>query len=182
MGKLEESFIINNAGQTSTVNILVNYGFIKNAFELTHGSNTLVDTKIGFRYSSGEVFTVRGRKLTLKWIWNEWSGQPKSIVVVDDMTEEILWWHKSQSASKINIHAKMPKWGWIFIVACMAIPILALGGALPMVIGMVGAFTCRSLANDTDRSTAINVGLSIGVTVIAWVAFIGLIFALSNLA
>lgn len=181
MGQLEESFIVENGGQTANVDMVVNYGLIKNTFTLTQGSKTLADTKIGFRYSGGEEFTVNGRKLHLKWIWNEWTGQPKSIVVVDEASDEILWWYKSESASKVDIYATMPKWAWVFIVACLAIPVVAVGGAIPVVIGMLGAFTCRGIAVDDDRSTAVNVGLSLGVTVLAWAVFLGFGIAVTSL-
>ncbi len=182
MGKIEETFVVDTgAGQSADISISVNHGFIKNTLNLTYGSKELVDTKIGFRYSGGEAFTIQGRKLHLKWIWNEWTGQPKSIVVVDEANDEILWWHKSQSASKVDIFATMPKWAWVFIVACIAIPIVAVGGAIPVVIGMLGAFTCRSIAVNDERSTAMNAGLCLGVTVIAWAVFVGFGIAVTNL-
>lgn len=180
MGKTDGSFVVENDGQSVNVQIEAHYGF-RNKVVIKRGSNTLVDEKVGFRHRSGKAFIVNGRKLEVRWIWGELSSRPKSIVVVDGI-DQILWMHKSDKAAKIDIHAKMPNWAWVFILACAAIPILALGGALPIVIGIFGAMSCRSIAMNEKRSTAVNVGLCAGVAILAWASLYSLIFALSAIS
>ena len=69
----------------------------------------------------------------------------------------------------------VPKWAWIFIVACFAIPIVALGGALPVLIGFAGAYLCVVIARRPGMHTGVSVGLTAGVTVVSWGLFVLLI-------
>ena len=72
----------------------------------------------------------------------------------------------------------MPAWGWVFCVACGAIPVVTLGGALPAGLGVGGASLCASIARDQARSVALRVTLCAVVTVAAWAILGGLLVAL----
>jgi len=62
----------------------------------------------------------------------------------------------------------LPKWAWIFMVACFAIPFVALGGALPVLIGFGGAYSCAVIARQPGLRPALAIGLAAGVTVVSW--------------
>lgn len=66
----------------------------------------------------------------------------------------------------------IPKWGYAFMAACGAIPLAALGGAVPAALGFGAAAGCASLARDDARSTKTRVALCALVTAAAWVAFL----------
>jgi hypothetical protein len=66
----------------------------------------------------------------------------------------------------------VPKWAWIFIAACFAIPVVALGGALPVLIGVGGAYLCVVIARRPGMRAAVSIGLAAGVTVVSWALFI----------
>lgn len=61
------------------------------------------------------------------------------------------------------------------IPACVLIPVIALGGAIPAMLGAAGAWGCTSIARDSTRSARMRVVLCIGLTVLCWAAF--LVFA-----
>ena len=44
--------------------------------------------------------------------------------------------------------AKAPLWAWVFVAACVLIPLLSLGGAIPGAIGGGGAYACHAVARD----------------------------------
>ncbi len=54
----------------------------------------------------------------------------------------------------------MPAWGWVFVAACVLIPVIALGGVIPVIIGGVGAFACSLVARNASMATGTK-GLSV---------------------
>jgi hypothetical protein len=79
-----------------------------------------------------------------------------------------------------NEESKMPPvWAWIFIIACGAIPVISLGGAIPGAIGFGTAAACYQIARDGSRSTQTRVLFCLGITVLAWALFLGFVFVLA---
>lgn len=76
---------------------------------------------------------------------------------------------------------KMPWWGWAFVVACLAIPVVALGGALPIIIGLICAGACARISISPTMSVPVRVLCCLGVTLAAWAAFIALLGVTSKL-
>lgn len=75
----------------------------------------------------------------------------------------------------------IPWWSWIFVFACIAIPIVALGGALPVVIAMFGAIYCVRVSVSPYTKTSKKVLSCIGITALAWGVFEFLLFAMSSI-
>ena len=50
--------------------------------------------------------------------------------------------------------------------------IVALGGAIPALIGGVGAFSCAGIARNTSRAANQRIVLCLGVTVLSWLVFV----------
>jgi hypothetical protein len=69
--------------------------------------------------------------------------------------------------------APPPRWAWLFAAACIAIPIIAIGGAIPSAIGAAGAFYCLAVARETKKSTRGRLIHCAAVTAGCWVLFIG---------
>lgn len=70
-----------------------------------------------------------------------------------------------------NLDKFPPAWAWIFIITCIAIPIVAVGGALPTGIGVGGAAGCYQVARDKSKSLQTRVLSCVGLTVGAWILF-----------
>jgi hypothetical protein len=77
--------------------------------------------------------------------------------------------------------APIPKWAWIFVVACVLIPIIALGGAVPAAIGIGGAYGCVAISRKAEKSTETRLLLCIGVTFLCWILFLLFFLAVSYL-
>jgi hypothetical protein len=75
----------------------------------------------------------------------------------------------------------LPGWAWIFIIACGIIPILTLGGAIPAVIGVGGAFFCASVAKDSSKETGTRVAICSGITILCWIIVLVLLGSASIL-
>jgi len=73
-----------------------------------------------------------------------------------------------------------PKWAWLFIVGCAAIPVVALGGAIPGAIGFGGAAGCYQISINEERATNTKIALCVGITAICWALFIGLMVLAAN--
>jgi hypothetical protein len=69
----------------------------------------------------------------------------------------------------------IPKWAWIFVVACVVMPIITLGGAIPALLGIGGAFGCVIISRHPTRSRRAKIMWSLGVTVLCWGLFIAFI-------
>jgi hypothetical protein len=64
----------------------------------------------------------------------------------------------------------VPKWAWPFMIACAAIPMVSLGGALPAVIAVAGVSGILSAAR-TTWSAALRAGACALMTLACWGAF-----------
>jgi len=67
-------------------------------------------------------------------------------------------------------------WAWLFVVPCIAIPIVALGGAIPVVLGVLGAGGCLSVAKARTSPAPVRVLICLAITVACWTVF-GLIIS-----
>jgi hypothetical protein len=68
--------------------------------------------------------------------------------------------------------APMPSWAWFFMVACVAIPVVALGGAVPTVLGVLGAGGCAHVAKAKRLTVAWRILASLLITAMCWLIFI----------
>lgn len=77
--------------------------------------------------------------------------------------------------------APIPGWAWIFAVACGAIPLMTLGGAIPGAIGFGGAAGCIGLARNAETPMVMRilgcVGITIACYVLVFVVLLGIVAA-----
>jgi len=62
----------------------------------------------------------------------------------------------------------VPKWAWIFMVACALIPVVTLGGGLPALIGFSGVTGTLAVSRVHRWSTALRAGLCALIAVASW--------------
>ena len=74
-----------------------------------------------------------------------------------------------------QIRPSTPAWAWIFAIACGAIPVISLGGAIPAVIGIAGASGCLAASRSPKMPTIAKLLVCIGITVVCWALFVLLI-------
>jgi len=75
----------------------------------------------------------------------------------------------------------IPRWAWIFAVACFVIPVVTLGGAIPAAIGAFSGLGVIAIARQTEkptRSKVIHCGVLTGS---AWTVFVVFLIALTAL-
>ena len=75
---------------------------------------------------------------------------------------------------------RMPWWTWIFIVACIAVPIVSLGGALPIVIALLCSALCVRISVFPNMNTGIKVLCCFGISALAWALLGVLVLIMSN--
>nr|WP_319489335.1 hypothetical protein [uncultured Caproiciproducens sp.] len=73
----------------------------------------------------------------------------------------------------------IPGWVWIFVVACALIPIVALGGAIPALLGVAGAIAILRVAILPKMKTGIKLFIYFFITIVDWAVFISFISLLS---
>ena len=84
-------------------------------------------------------------------------------------------------AGKPVLHIQpMPRWSWIFVVACIVIPVVTLGGALPVLLGLGGAWACVVISRHPTRSTRAKALWATAITALTWALFIALISTLTG--
>lgn len=74
----------------------------------------------------------------------------------------------------------LPGWSVVFIVLCVLIPIVSLGGAINVIIGLLAAAGCASVARKR-MGTGAKVGLCIGITLAAYAVWIGFAMMVSGI-
>lgn len=77
--------------------------------------------------------------------------------------------------------ARIPLWAWFFAIACFAIPVVSLGGAIPAALGCGAGGYCLTLARKTElteRARAIGRALVVVLSWSAFLAFAGVVHAL----
>lgn len=62
----------------------------------------------------------------------------------------------------------IPKWAWIFMIACALIPIVTLGGGLPALIGFFGVVGTLTVSRFSRLSTALRAGVCAMITIACW--------------
>jgi len=70
-----------------------------------------------------------------------------------------------------NWFPKAPRWAWIFMGLCLLIPIVTRGGAVPAVLGFIGAWGCAQVAS-TRWPIVVRVALCVLVTIASWVVLV----------
>jgi hypothetical protein len=87
---------------------------------------------------------------------------------------------KAKKAGLKETFSGLPGWAWPFVVACFAIPLISLGGALPTGIGFGAAAGCAQVAKKPDWETMPRVLACAGIAGVAWVLFLALIAAMAQ--
>ena len=76
----------------------------------------------------------------------------------------------------------VPKWAWVFMVACGLIPVVSIGGALPALIGFGGVGGTLSVSRLGRWSVALRAGACALITLVCWSAFalLATVFVVAN--
>jgi hypothetical protein len=74
-----------------------------------------------------------------------------------------------------GIGAQTPGWAYLFAVMCGLIPVVALGGIIPMALGFGGAGSCLALSRMTSVPLILRILGCIGITIASWFLF-GILF------
>lgn len=70
----------------------------------------------------------------------------------------------------------IPGWAWSFIVVCVLIPIVSLGGVVPMLIGFMGAYGCAQVSRDGSKDHNTRLLTCAGITVLCWIIYVAFIY------
>ena len=62
----------------------------------------------------------------------------------------------------------VPRWAWVFIIACALIPVVTLGGGIPALIGFAGVGGALSVSRLDRWSVAMRTGVCALITVACW--------------
>lgn len=72
----------------------------------------------------------------------------------------------------------VPMWAWPFMIACAAIPVISLGGALPAVIAAAGVGGTMSVSRASRWSIAMRAGACALIVLACWGAFGALVVSI----
>lgn len=62
----------------------------------------------------------------------------------------------------------LPKWAWLFIIACALVPVSTLGGAIPTVVAILGIVLCVRMAATPHIKLPLKLVLCTTISVMAW--------------
>jgi hypothetical protein len=69
-----------------------------------------------------------------------------------------------------------PKWSYIFIILCGIIPLVTRGGAVPVVIGVLGIGGCTKVSRKSTLSNIVRIIICLVITVMCWLSLAILAF------
>jgi hypothetical protein len=104
-------------------------------------------------------------------------GRPARLVMVKGKPDVVVDGVHLQSGKP---YVAQPKWVLVFAILCIAIPIVSLGGALPLLLGLGGVAICLAVSK-MNASVAVRVIVCAVVTAAAWAAWYFLILAVSSM-
>jgi hypothetical protein len=65
-----------------------------------------------------------------------------------------------------------PWWAWAFVVACILIPVVSLGGAIPGGLGAGGAAACYGVAGNDNWEAPTRIVACVIITLLCWILFL----------
>jgi hypothetical protein len=132
-----------------------------------------VDDNLAKKHRAGDKgdeqpFTLDGRPFHLKWR-SKWNGTFVSIVVESNGHVMVLHGDKSAAEPDPNdFTVDMPLWGWLFVAACLVMPLAGVGWVVALLVGPVTAVMVYRTARDGYQPTRLRALLCGGLTILAW--------------
>ena len=74
----------------------------------------------------------------------------------------------SYGPTEAQIRANTPQWVYFFVALCGVLPILTLGGLIPVVVGFGGAGSCLQVSRVQSLPGAARVLVCVAITVACW--------------
>ena len=75
---------------------------------------------------------------------------------------------EKKNKTKKNGWKNTPRWAWTFMILCVLIPVVSLGGAIPGALGVGGAAGCASLAKSKKMKKSMKVVSCMELTFLCW--------------
>lgn len=143
------------------------------------------------QWSGKHILTINGKEIPLKNApFQSFIGIDQPINIAGKECRFVLIGNKADIAiDGIYVDNKktyaplkrMPWWAWLFIAICVAVPIVSLGGAVPVLIAALGSMWCIRLSVSPNIKTSLKVLSCFGVSALAWALYGLLVFAVSNI-
>ena len=86
---------------------------------------------------------------------------------------------KSKQSLK-EAFSDLPGWAWVFVIGCLAVPIVSLGGAVPGALGFGGAAGCANMAKKAGWEVLPRVMACAAITGGVWLVFVAFIVAVAS--
>jgi hypothetical protein len=84
-----------------------------------------------------------------------------------------------RAAALEKVKAATPQWAYLFAALCGAIPVVTLGGAIPVVVGLGGAGACMTVSRTYSVPAALRFLVCLGITAVAWLILVAVIVELN---
>ena len=85
--------------------------------------------------------------------------------------QEVAPQEENSDRGLMGLFSGTPGWAWLFIFACLAIPVVNRGGAIAAAFGFGGAAGCAQLAKNPEWGPSMRLLVCIGITVVAWALY-----------
>lgn len=97
--------------------------------------------------------------------------EPRSVKLAENDTRELIKVTQEVTLRPARKAGRIPAWTWAFVAACAILPILSVGGAVPMAIATGGAYSVVSIARNETKPVDIRMFYCVGVVGFSWVLF-----------
>ena len=112
------------------------------------------------------------------WKSGQAAGGPTPMMATADGPATVPAVQKEKKKESLKeAFSGLPGWAWPFVVACFAIPVVTVGGALPTGIGFGAASGCAQVSKKADWETPAKVLTCAAIAAGAWILVFGVLAA-----
>jgi hypothetical protein len=134
-----------------------------------------VDGQLAKKHRAGDKgdnelpFTLDGRPFYLKWR-TRWNGTFTSVLIESNGRVMVLHGDESAvaQADPNDFTVGMPMWGWLFVAACLVMPLVGIGWVVALLVGPLTAVMVYRTARDGYQPMRLRALICGGLTILAW--------------
>jgi hypothetical protein len=77
-----------------------------------------------------------------------------------------------ETGQEVKLPAPISGWIWFLIIACAMIPVISLGGIIPILIGFGGVTGCLKVVQNPRINVRQRFIFCVGITILCWLGFL----------
>ncbi len=153
--------------EDGTHTVHLNHGYFSGKRTITVDGRPVVQSAsvkdAAFDTGSRQAFTIAGHPCEVR------IETPNGLTYRYDL---VVDGRSATTGRPVGARLPMPGWGWAFVALCALIPLVTLGGLVPVVLGIGGAFGCHTIATTSGDSRTRRIAACTALTLTVWLLLV----------